>query len=89
MSLIEVDGIAARAFLDHAQTRSLAGLESGRIVYTLLLHDDVAGDQGDHDQDSDRDEITEVLADRGGHLAPPTDWSLLISAFRAGFELAW
>ena len=40
MSLIEVDGIAARAFLDHAQTRSLAGLESGRIVYTLLLHDD-------------------------------------------------
>ena len=31
---------AGRVFLDHAQTRSLAGLESGRIVYTLLLHDD-------------------------------------------------
>jgi aminomethyltransferase len=39
MSLIEVDGIAARVFLDYVQTRSLAALEPGRIVYTLLLHE--------------------------------------------------
>jgi aminomethyltransferase len=39
MSLIEVDGIAARAFLDYVQTRSLAALEAGRIVYALLLHE--------------------------------------------------
>ena len=40
MSLIEVDGIAARAFLDYVQTRSLAALEAGRIVYALLLDEE-------------------------------------------------
>ena len=42
MSLIEVDGAAAGTFLEHLQTRSLVALAAGRIVYTLLLHDDAS-----------------------------------------------
>jgi glycine cleavage system T protein (aminomethyltransferase) len=42
MSLIEIDGTGARAFLEYLQTRSIAALEPGRIVYTLLLHDDAS-----------------------------------------------
>ena len=40
MSLAEVDGPAALSFLEHLQTRAIASLEPGRIVYTLLLNDD-------------------------------------------------
>ena len=40
MSVVEIEGVAAGAFLDYVQTRSLAALEAGRIVYALLLQDD-------------------------------------------------
>jgi glycine cleavage system T protein (aminomethyltransferase) len=40
MSLVEIDGPGAYAFVDRLQTRSVASLEPGRIVYTLLLNDD-------------------------------------------------
>ncbi|HSD44535.1 MAG TPA: aminomethyltransferase family protein [Burkholderiales bacterium] len=40
MSHFEIAGANARAFLDRLQTRSLAGLASGRIAYTLLLRPD-------------------------------------------------
>jgi aminomethyltransferase len=40
MSLCEIAGGGALAFLERLQTRSIAALEPGRIVYTLLLHDD-------------------------------------------------
>jgi len=42
MSLTEVEGPAACAFLGWLQTRSLATLQSGGIVYTLLLNDDAS-----------------------------------------------
>ena len=40
MSLVEIDGPAALAFLEWLQTRSLARLDVGRVVYALLLNDD-------------------------------------------------
>jgi aminomethyltransferase len=40
MSLCEIVGSGALAFLDRLQTRSIAALEPGRIAYTLLLRDD-------------------------------------------------
>jgi len=40
MSLCEIAGSGALAFLERLQTRSIAPLEPGRIVYTLLLRDD-------------------------------------------------
>lgn len=40
MSLCELAGSGATARLERLQTRSLAPLEPGRIVYTLLLRDD-------------------------------------------------
>jgi glycine cleavage system aminomethyltransferase T len=40
MSLCEIAGSGALAFLERLQTRSIAALEPGRIVYTLLLRDD-------------------------------------------------
>ena len=42
MSLIEIDGNGARAFVAHLQTRALATLAARRIVYTLLLNDDAS-----------------------------------------------
>jgi hypothetical protein len=39
-----------------------------RESQALLLDDDVGRNQGDHDEDHDRDEVAQVLADRG-HLA--------------------
>ena len=42
MSLCEVSGAGAREFLERLQTRSLARLEPGQIVYTLLLREDAA-----------------------------------------------
>ncbi len=40
MSLCEITGGGALAFLERLQTRSIAALEPGRIAYTLLLRDD-------------------------------------------------
>ena len=40
MSLIQIGGSAACAFLECLQTRSIAALDAGRILYTLLLNDD-------------------------------------------------
>jgi aminomethyltransferase len=40
MSLCEIAGGEVPAFLEQLQTRSIAALEPGRIVYTLLLRDD-------------------------------------------------
>ena len=40
MSLVEIEGSGARAFLEHVQTRSIVALEPRRIAYTLLLNDD-------------------------------------------------
>ncbi len=40
MSLVEIDGTGARAFLERVQTRAIAALDRGRIAYTLLLNDD-------------------------------------------------
>jgi len=42
MSLAEIEGAEARAFLERLQTRSLASLQAGSIVYTLLLNDDAS-----------------------------------------------
>src|SRR5207244_7408607 len=42
MSLLEIDGPAALAFLEWLQTRSLAKLDIGRSVYTLLLNNDAS-----------------------------------------------
>jgi aminomethyltransferase len=39
MNLVEIAGPAALAFLERLQTRSIARLDVGRIVYTLLLND--------------------------------------------------
>ena len=42
MSLTEIEGPEACAFVEWLQTRSLAALEAGRIAYTLLLNDDAS-----------------------------------------------
>lgn len=42
MSLCEIAGSGAVAFLERLQTRSIAVLEPGQIVYTLLLREDAA-----------------------------------------------
>ncbi len=42
MSLCEVTGAGARAFLETLQTRLVAALEPGRIAYTLLLREDAS-----------------------------------------------
>src|SRR5207237_5918477 len=60
-----------------------------RDAQALLLDDDDRRDQSHHDQHGDRDEIAEVLADRGGHLPAPMELSLLISVFSAGWDLTW
>lgn len=40
MSCVEITGPASAAFLHSLQSRSLGGLQRGRIAYTLLLRDD-------------------------------------------------
>ena len=40
MSCAEITGAGSGAFLESMQTRSLSGLQPGRITYTLLLRDD-------------------------------------------------
>ena len=42
MSLCEITGSGAREFLERLQTRSLARLEPGQIIYTLVLREDAA-----------------------------------------------
>jgi aminomethyltransferase len=42
MSLIEVSGKDAQPFLEHLQTRFIAAMTPGQIVYTLLLRDDAS-----------------------------------------------
>jgi aminomethyltransferase len=42
MSVCEVTGAGARAFLEYLQTRLIATLETGQIAYTLLLREDAS-----------------------------------------------